>query len=317
MIILPSFFSIKKQYNFVLDQDVLEAYYLPIIKSSSLSLYRAFFNLNNGQYNLNDFLTQNNLSAQEFENNRKKLESAGLVKTFLEKGTNNYFFSLYPSKSVKEIKEDKEFINLLKLFSSKSEIEKTNYTLGLNEVDEANLTEISETKTFLTQDKPIYKLDFESINQNLTSYFKSLVLISEDCKKTLDIYATKIPYDVIVEILTQSCEKKDDLVFVNYNNMLNRINSYINVISRNANRTIKLIRNSELFTNSEIPNFKKDQIFECYKRHNSEEYLRGILKRDLSLEDLSFISQMLKKISSELLNMTLDMYYSCKAITPG
>jgi replication initiation and membrane attachment protein DnaB len=319
-----TFFSVKKQYNFIIDNTILFDFYKPMIGVAATNLYIYLANEVNLQAqkpskttSFAEFLSQYEISDADFSANRKKLEAAGLLASFFSIEKNQYYFIINQILSPVQFFANNKFVSLLKSKLSPAEYEKLIYVYTDARPFVADITDISENFDILCTNKQLFAIDYDEMVKLISAKTKSFFSFDDSSKKIIDKYATTLNTAQILDFIFNSLIEKDNYYTIDNEKLLNVINAHFSTESANvANISNKTVRNTNIFrTNNNVSSKEKQEIFAFYRNISTLEFIRRITKQDVTVEQCNFVSQALKDCPKDVLNLMFDYYYAMKA--PG
>ncbi|GMO17014.1 MAG: DnaD domain protein [Mycoplasmoidaceae bacterium] len=310
-------FVVKKQYTFIVDFSFLANFYQPIIGCDAINVYMQLANESDKQLgkhlnesNLNDFLELFNMNEKMFIDCRKKLEAIGLMKSMYDSKNDKYYYVLMPAKNPNEIFNDNKFVSLLKKKTSEEQYEILKYLFAQKTFFLPYLVDISESLDYICDGKELLDIDYDEVSRLISSKLKCLITIDDSTKSILDKYSKSLNLVQIVNILSDSLDQENGSYSANNQKLINTLDYYFSIANSAKNDEIVIKRNKDLFLKN-ISQYEKEQIFKSYKNTSSFDYVRAIVKRDLSKEEYNFINQSLSVCKKELINMAFDYYCSC------
>jgi len=177
MLTIDSNYSLKRRGILTLESNFLFNVYLPLIGYKACFIYLFLVNeylFNKKEAKLRYLLDKAGITTIDFINNKKSLESLGLIQT-LEKD-NNYVFVL------KSVLNPNDFFDnpvLKGLYVNKVGVEEANKIMKLYEIDDVDFGEYTDVSAGV---KESFKIDFNEKDVNLNSG-KSFVTINKNVVK--------------------------------------------------------------------------------------------------------------------------------------
>jgi replication initiation and membrane attachment protein DnaB len=315
---LPIVFSVQKQYDFNVNTNILSTFYAPIIGNDATRLYISLVNESAKQLikvskttKYTEFNDLNNFSDETFSECRKNLEAVGLIETYYDQKSNKYVHILLSCKSPSEIFNDNQFIELLKSKISDVEYDTIQYMYNSKQFLTANLVNVSEDFSFLSQNKVFFKIDYKEIEQIISAKIKTFVSIDDTIKLIISKYEKQLNKEKIVELLMFSIDIDNGIATISKEKLNNSINIHFNITNSSTKTTI-VKRNRNLFLNNSVLRDEKEEIYNSYKNTSTVDYVKAITKKEVSIEDYEFINSMLKLVSNDILNMAFDYCLTLK-----
>jgi replication initiation and membrane attachment protein DnaB len=316
-----TFFSVKKQYSFIIDDAVLFDFYKPMIGIAAANLYVYLANEVNIQLQkpskttlFTEFLVQYEMSESDFSTNRKKLEAVGLLTSFFSLEKNQYYFIVNQILSPTQFFANNKFVSLLKSKLSPAEYEKLIYVYTNTRPFVADITDISENFEILCDNKQLFTVDYDGMVKLISAKIKSFFAFNDSSKAIIDKYAADLNTVQILDFILNSLIEKDNYYTIDNEKLLNVINVYFSVESINTTDTKhQIVRNTNIFrSNNNVSSQEKQEIFASYKNISTLDFISHITKQDLTIEQCNFVSQALKECPKDVLNMMFDYYYAMK-----
>ncbi|GMO13901.1 MAG: DnaD domain protein [Mycoplasmoidaceae bacterium] len=310
-------FVVKKQYAFIVDFSFLANFYQPIIGCDAINVYMQLANESDKQLGkplneskLDEFLELFSMNEKMFVECRKKLEAIGLMKSMYDSKNDKYYYVLIPAKNPSEIFNDNKFVSLLKKKTSDEQYEILKYLFSQKTFFLPYLIDISESLDYICDGKELLDIDYNEVSRLISGKLKSLITIDDSTKAILDKYSKSLNLIQIVNIISDSLDEINGSYLANNQKLINTLDYYFSVANTNKNNDIVVKRNKNLFLKN-ISQYEKEQIFKSYHDNSSFDYVRAIVKRDLTKEEYNFINKSLSICKKELINMAFDFYCSC------
>ncbi|GAA5414573.1 hypothetical protein [Ureaplasma ceti] len=316
-------FEIYLNYGSEFSDSALNELYMPIIGVKAVAIYRFMFE----QVRLQKYTSLNlvseeqlyntlGISRDEFVQERHKLESIGLLKTFIKDdvASKTTVFFLNGTLSYREFIEKPELNNLLKKcltdFGYKQLVYKFN-----NFVIKANYQDVSVGIDWLLENHEVTHLnalDFTALYNRLISATHLNVVISSESKaQLLSIYKNfNLTEDDIYAIVKASLVLADSKTHyeISYSVLQMNIERIKFMKSEEDIKILtKINRNFEIFSyDTNLDNF--NYVLNDYRQITTENYILSITKEDLSLETTKVLNRIRNKflLPDPIINVIVD-----------
>lgn len=301
-------FNLNTLYKPIIGNDA----YLLLLEMLNESKYKVFNS--NGKRSLFDLWKKMNLSSESFNENRKILESIGLLSTYIidsdEKEIKYYFCFNHPLDYNAFISNNKlKKLLSLKLSSHKfNELEfifnSTQLPINAKNIS-ANIDDI-----FNSIVANEYDFNFEKLYSSISSLTSKVIVFSEEVKNIINSFYKN--FSLSISEIELCC--LDSIVYIENTYKVDevileeKITTFLNNKSNlNHNEIIKLNRNMEMFT-KEINTSELQKIFLDYKNISPEQYLTSINRQQLDHNEISFLKTMKRDyhLPNSSINILMD-----------
>jgi replication initiation and membrane attachment protein DnaB len=288
-----TFFSVKKQYSFIVDNTILFDFYKPMIGIDAANLYIYLANEVDNQAqkpsknsSFNEFLTHYGMLEADFVTNRKKLEAAGLLDSFFSVEKNQYFLIINQVLSPAQFFSNNKFVSLLKSRLSPAEYEKLIYIYTDARPFVSDITDISENFEFLCENKKVFSIDYDAMVKLVSARTKGFFAFNDSSKTILDKFALTLNNAQMLDIIFNSLIEKDNYHTIDDEKLLDIINAHFSAeTANNSNEKQQFVRNTNIFrANNKVSLQEKKEIFESYKNASTVDFLRYITKQEVTVE---------------------------------
>lgn len=289
---LPNLFNINTLYKPILGNEA----YLLLLEMLNESKYKVFNS--DGKRSLFDLWKKMNFSFESFNENRKILESVGLLSTYIvnndEKETKYYFCFSHPLDFNAFISNNK-FKKLLSLKLPSHKFDELEFIFNSTQlpINAKNISaNIDDIFSLIVADE--YEFNFDELYSSLSSLTSKVIVFSNEAKNIINSFYKNVSLSLkeielcclnsIVNI--ENTYKIDEAV------LEEKITTFFNnKTNSNYHEIIKLNRNMEMFSRR-IDASELQRIFLDYKNISPEQYLSSINRQQLDSNEISFLKTM-------------------------
>ncbi len=308
--------------------------YLPIIGIDSINLYLLFLNeynfkIKSGVFN-NDYVSlmnKLNLNSNNFVYNIHKLESIGLIKTYINHSDPTNLCVVHILQKPLEYGEfvqNHDFYKILKSKLTNEEYTKLKYKFN-SILIKSNYQNISKNTSFLYElnDNIDNKLNYEQIYQLILHKTQYNIQINDEIKSKINYYYDQYHFsiDEIVSFIINSVILENNKYTISLNSLIMNIKKIINSYNNtDLAKIAKINRKFEIFTyKSNLNNF--NDVLTDYKNIDCENYLLTLIKEDVSIEMQNALNKMRNKYTLPdcIINCLIDysLFHNSGKLNPN
>jgi replication initiation and membrane attachment protein len=315
-------FYATKKYAFTLNDNFLQDLYAPILGIHATNLYVKLVHEAQKQIitlgtatELSDFLKLIGYSIVQFGEARIKLEALGLLTSYIEiKNTNTtYTFIINEPLNFKLFNENQKFKHLLMKYIGETNYQKLEYVYSANRVpNQANNITVTFESVFNDQDiEEISLMNFDELYQRIAACTSLPIVIGKEAKavvesyfKNYDLSINEIErgiYNAVVLTDDHMYQVDPELLRIKFQQLISSVNN-INIL-----QNIKLNRSTKMFT-QHLSVEENSKVFADYQSLNAEQYLRAIMKSNLTNEQLDTINLLRNRffLPDFIINLLVD-----------
>jgi replication initiation and membrane attachment protein len=313
-----------KKYASTINFKLLYDLYAPILQNNAINTY---INLvheaekQNETMNLatdiNEYFKLTGISLIEFTKARQKLEAMNLITSYLhvndKNGISTYTFILNEPLNFNDFIANQKYRHLLIRGIGQANYEKLEYHYLANRVPDGAINVSTSFENVFNDSEitEVTSVNFQTLHAKLATCTSLPIVIDSDSKNTIESYFKNydLSFNEIEKCVTSSITLTDDnqyqidndLLKINFNKLVNSVNN-INVL-----KNIQLNRNVKIFMQY-TQREQLNDIFNDYNSLNAEQYLRAIVKTNLTVEQTDVIDTLRNKylLPDYIINLLMD-----------
>jgi replication initiation and membrane attachment protein len=266
---------------------------------------------------INEYFKLIGMSLIEFTQARQKLEAMNLITSYLQvndkNGVSTYTFMINEPLNFNDFIANQKYRHLLIRNVGQLNYEKFEHHYLTNRVPDGAIN-VSTNFESVFNDSEIMEvttMNFQALHAKLAACTSLPIIIDNSSKNTIESYFKKydLSFNEIEKCVTNSIAMTDDqqyqidndLLKVNFNKLVNSVNN-INVL-----KNIQLNRNIKIFMQY-TQREQLDDVFNDYNSLNAEQYLRAIVKTNLTSEQSEVINTLRDKylLPDYIINLLMD-----------